>query len=232
MDNAILALNPYLFWRLEDPVSSTTTLDSSGGGHTGTVTDAPIFQSPTLFSDSTAHSMQVETTGTVDCGTAVADGAWARPSGDFHIGFWRKQSIAIATDRAVFGKTDTGFTRGWLAWNPNNTTRIAFGVITSGSGFAFDFVGDINDGRPHLFIATYKSSDGSVALYQDDPTTANATGSATAGGLDWGADDTFLGCAYGIWPNRGRDNGAFIQRAWAASGIPTQAQRQAIWAMR
>jgi len=179
--------------------------------------------------------MQIETTGTVNCGTRVADGSWARPSGDFHIGFWRKQSTAVdgsAPDRAPFGKINSGLTSGWLAWNPATKSTMAFGVVTSGGFFGFDLVGNINDGNPHLFIATYKSSDGTVSMYQDDPTNTNVTGAANSGGVVWGADDTFLGCAFGIWANQGRDYGAFIQRAWCASGIPTQAQRQAIWAMR
>lgn len=232
MDSAIAALSPYLSWRLEDAVSSTTILDSSGGGHTGTVTDAPIFQSPTLFTDARAHSAQIETTGLVNCGASVADGSWARPSGSFNIGFWRKQSAVVSPDRAPFGKMNTGLSEGWVAWNPSNVSTMAFGIVTSGGFFAFDFVGNINDGLPHLFIVTYDSTDGSVKMYQDDPTNTNVTGAANAGGVVWGTNDTFLGCAFGIWANMGRDYGSFIQRAWCASGLPTQAQRQAIWAMR
>jgi hypothetical protein len=187
---AVVALGPTLYYRFGEAAGATTVADSSGNGHDGVVRDsspnagvAPPLTfgaagSGLIWCDTTGGLTSSSTPGTVDSGSFVV---WTtpRPNTDtFTLLAW------VRTTSTTGGRV-VGMGSSTWASDVNDDRQLVVDDagharldLFPGSAYRLTSTAVVNDGRPHLLVATLGPA--GATLYVDgafqaaDPTRTTA----------------------------------------------------------
>lgn len=182
--DAILALSPRGYWRLD---SSALTTDSSGNGKTLTQNGTNFVSQPSLVGDPDDEAAAFDdatASGTLDS----ADASFKfNPSGSFSVVVWFRPTVLDATFRRIVSYSDdaSGATFNGFQIYAHSTAGIGFGRFTNNVGVGGSMVPpQWNVATPHMAAMTYNGS--TVWQYIDD-------GSQNRSDPDTGTQGTYLG---------------------------------------
>jgi hypothetical protein len=184
---AVLALNPTLYYRLDEAAAPApaTVADSSGAGNTGTVVAGGVgpseaFGAPSpLWCDSGAMRQPLVDRTVTDAGFVVWPNLRTQPD-VFTIMAWVQVANGMSTGGRVLGYSNqlaTRSTRYDRHMFLDNAGHVVFGIWT-GAPTILTSPGTVNDGRPHQLAASLGPAGG--RLYVDGVLVASNAGWTTA----------------------------------------------------
>ncbi|MEU8222860.1 LamG-like jellyroll fold domain-containing protein [Kribbella sp. NPDC048915] len=158
-DQIVAADGPQAYWRLGEPVGTTTSVDSSGQSNNGTFTGVTLGAAGAIAGNTAAT---ISTTS----GRMVGEKAYSMPQ-QFTVEAWVKQSGLNRGGRIIgFGNSRTGNSTGggdrMLYMRTNGS--IVFGV-NDGTQRTLTSTSGKNNGQWHHVVGTYDN--GSMKLYVD-----------------------------------------------------------------
>lgn len=157
----VLADGATAYWRLVDPVSSTTVYDYTGNGYTGSVQGTVTFGGssalPDVVGTSAAFGTGASATGCVVAGSAVTG------TSIFSVEAWVNVTTANLTS---FGGTGWVWQRGILGLSIGGVSLVVSGGATYVNGFGVQATtGNVGDGNWHYVVATNAGT--ASAIYVD-----------------------------------------------------------------
>ena len=183
--DAVLASDPLLYWRLGDPDTSAgqTALNSATAGSglgiaaDGTYTGAVASVGGALYDDADPSAKFGTTTAGGGTGDTVTLNPFAQfPGTDHSVEFWVRTT---GGGDGIVSYARPGADNEMLIFEPNN-------IAPHINGQRVDSGVDINDGRWHHVVTTWRNSDGQLEVYQDGlrqfVTTGIKTGVTLQGG--------------------------------------------------
>ncbi|MEK7201106.1 MAG: LamG-like jellyroll fold domain-containing protein, partial [Patescibacteria group bacterium] len=153
--------------------SGTTLTDTSGMGHTGTLTTGPTrVASQTgygqaLSFDGVSGAVSVANPSTLNIGTA-----------DFTIEAWVKRTALGTNQRHIFSKCGTTWSTGCKEFYFNRNNQLTFGSYATGDTFS----STITDTNWHHVAVTFIDSSNTLSIYVDGALTTTATKALEADG--------------------------------------------------
>lgn len=230
---AVLATDPYLWYRLAEANGPTMLDSSASGAHNGLFNGAGVtYHVPPATGDG-------DYAVTFDGATGYAHvGSNPTGSGDFSVAFFVKTSstapdkLAIGTKDANFGFAEPAFSwtflpAGGSSLSPGHPTFFVAGPISTSYAAVWAPSATILDGAWHLVVITRALASGAVSMYIDGSPLALSNAGAASGGAVYpgsalnGGSDMFLGTDKNIsvfWPGS-MDEVAIWQRLLTPSEI-------------
>ena len=161
-DEYLASLAPEVWWKLDDPVGSTTASDSSGNGYTGTFTGTVTFgeAAPPMggTSASAATSSYVANTSVVGAGAgAFSLVAWGSPT-----------QVSTRIDILNFGNSDVAGDGGYL-YVESGVVHCDLALVAGPSG------GTVTVGAWQMF-AVVCSATGDMTIYLNGTEVGSQTG--------------------------------------------------------
>jgi len=177
-EDAVLALSPVAYWRLDE--TSGTTANDKTGNHPGTYQGGFTLDQAPLAPSGRAVDFAQE--GEV----SVPDASGIEFSGNFSIAFWINTTTSGA---AGFIEKD-----GNSAYSIQQTGGDALKMNVGGSSAAIVAANPVNDGNDHFVVFVYTGGDGNGKVYVDN---VDDTSSDSSGSPSYGSGNLFLYSAGG-----------------------------------